>query len=156
MWREALSDAALAFARRLNPTSTPSSPPPSTTPAPTPDLTSMMTMISEMMTKQMGETRKLVMGLMYPSGESRTTNSQSIPMETSTADPWQPYDAMDLSPELEAVMAREAQENEYERSQRERVALQARLREAQAEELRLLEDQSEGPWSHAPDANGAG
>lgn len=150
----ALSEAALAFARHLSPTSTPTSLPPSTTPdpSPAPDPMSMMTTLREMLREEREETRKLVMGLVYPAlstGGPTTDQSPSDPLMVSpTNTGWEPYDAMPLSPELEQVAKREAEEAELQRLLRERAVFQGRLRELQEEEARLTEEagSSLGPW----------
>lgn len=154
----ALGDAALAFARRLSPTSIPTSPPPNTTPAPTPfDPTSMMTMMKEMMENQAKETRRLVMSVLWPQGVSPTTPSdQSALVVEQMEDPWAPYDAMDLSPELKAVAQREAEEDQLQAFLKERAVLQGRMQALQEQERVMMENQDLGsgtpPWVGAPNS----
>jgi hypothetical protein len=62
------------------------------------------------------------------------------------------YDSTPLSPGIEAVLEREAEETEEGRLLRERAVFQERLAELQAEELRRQSqngsaDSSPGPWS---------
>jgi|HubBroStandDraft_6_1064221.scaffolds.fasta_scaffold00184_22 hypothetical protein len=150
---QALSEAALAFARQLSPTSTNTSPPPSTTQetSPAPDPMSMMTMMREMLREERQETRRLVLGLVYPQISTPTSQNGSSPIQETSDDPWQEYDQMALSPELEAVTRREAEETEVQRSLKERAVLQGRLREKQQEYLDLLEQSGSdpGPWQGA-------
>jgi hypothetical protein len=156
----ALSAAALEFARRLSTTSTTDSPPPKSTPDQTSsesEVLAMMKMMTETMTAQATETRRLVTQLMWPQLTGPTSTSQTQPELMEAPDPWAPYDAMELSPGLQAVTQREAEEERFQASQRERVALQGRLRELQEREMELLEQDSSGPpgpWDGVP-GNGA-
>jgi hypothetical protein len=110
---------------------------------------SMMTILRTILKEEREETRKLVLGLVYPTPSTPTSQNGSSPLQETPDDPWREYDQMALSPELEAVTRREAEESELQVSLRERAVLQGRLREKQQEYLDLLEQAGSdpGPWS---------
>ena len=56
---------------------------------------------------------------MAPANGGAIPSSESPALDTGPTDPWQAYDQMPLSPELEAVMEREQREDQYEVSQRD-------------------------------------
>jgi hypothetical protein len=122
----------------------------STQPTPSDPLVEMMKMMTTMMREENKETRSLMelmmLGRPVPeSQETLSTFSKPLPMEFD-------YDSTPLSPGIEAVMERELEEDQQEVLMRERIALQERMRELQAEEMRLKghvesADSSPGPWS---------
>jgi len=117
----------------------------------------MMRMMTETMKSQAEQTRRLVTQLMWPQLASPTTNGSEPTDSIQQADPWEMYDRMPLSPELEAVSQREAEEERYQASLKERAVLQGRMRELEERELELLEQDSSGPpgpWDGVP-GNGA-
>ncbi len=122
----------------------------STQPTPSDPLVEMMKLMTTMMREEGKENRSLMelMMLGRPVTETETessTFSKPQPMEFD-------YDSTPLSPGIEAVMERELEEDQQEVLMRERIALQERMRELQAEEMRLKghvesADSSPGPWS---------
>jgi hypothetical protein len=113
----------------------------------------MMTTMKEILREEREETRKLVMGLVYPTYPSAQSNgSVSPPVDTPPQDPWQEYDQMSLDPGIEAVLARESEEERLQALLRERAVSQGRLRELQEQERRLMEAEgsSLGPWLGGP------
>lgn len=134
---------------RPSPSSTTPSPTPtSTPPTPSDPLLEMTKMMMMTMAKESAENRKLMETMMLgreqpPTEPQLSTFSNEPPM---AYDP----DSTPLAPGIEAILAREVEEDEQLRLMKERAALQARMQELilQQEKLeREPEDSLPGPWS---------
>jgi hypothetical protein len=133
---------------------TPSPTPTSLPPMPKEEpMVQMMQMMTRMMETSQRENRELLEMVMFGKEMPPSTNSTiSSPEQPSTYDP----ESTPLSPGIEAVISREMEEDQEDRSRTERAALQQRLAELQAEELSRMaqngsEDSLPGPWSRTPE-----
>lgn len=152
-----VATVSVSILRPRNHSSTRRSPTPTSTPS-TPSVdptTELMTRMLTTMETQATENRRLLEIMMVgrepsPTPEDLPTFSRPQPMEYD-------YDSTPLSPGIEAVIAREVEEDQLAVLMRERIALQERMREIQADQERLttqstLDDSSPGPW-HIPEAD---
>lgn len=141
----------LIAARLKSHSSSRPSPTQSTTPTPTSDdpALALMKAMNEAWSKQMEQTRQMVVDLTQGRESQRPTGTpETWPMPSEKLLDFD-YDSTPLSPGIEAVLEREENETEQARILREREELQEQLIEKQAEMDRLHLEQSsqEGPWS---------
>lgn len=140
------------FQLRNHLSTTPSPTPTSTPSTPSDPLLELTRMMMTTMQKESTENRRLVEVMMLgreiqpgPLALPSSTNSIEVP---SLYDP----DSTALAPGIEAILAREVEEDEQLRLMKERAALQERLKELTLIQERQTnrdesEDSSPGPWS---------
>lgn len=151
-----------ALAQRMSRMSTQTSAPPTTSPSPSSaaesesTMTSMMKTMIEALTTELTETRTLLRNVVLPQtlpGSYQQQNGSQEQVQQAIA---YDYDQTELSPGIQGVLQREAEEDEQLRLLRERAHYAGRLRELQEEEQRRLEEasSSQGPWSAVRDDGG--
>lgn len=119
-------------------------------------MTSMMKTMIEALTTELTETRTLLRNVVLPQtlpGSYQQQNGSQEQVQQAIA---YDYDQTELSPGIQGVLQREAEEDEQLRLLRERAHYAGRLRELQEEEQRRLEEasSSQGPWSAVRDDGG--
>jgi hypothetical protein len=113
------------------------SPTPTTTPGV--DTSVVMTTMREMTESWMKETRELVTQLVLGREQPRPTGErETLPTSSENPNPFD-YDSTPLSPGIEAVLARELEEDRLSALRRERLDLQERLAQVQTEQRRMQE-----------------
>lgn len=148
----ALTVGLLFAGRWRNRTSTPPSPTPPTTPTPTSATseTQMVTTMAQTFTAALAEMRGMVVDMTQGRVGQPVTSMQETPQMSNESSLTFDYDSTPLAPGIEAVLAREDNENEQARLLRERAALQSHLLDVQEEMDRLgLEDSSRTPWERS-------